>query len=120
MRHLQVHACLLGRSVSSRIARDEMVEPRPRLVAERSPELPQRPVTCAIAPEECEFHFVSRHVGMWNAFLGVEQVVHVIVVDQHRSFGAEQLDTVGLALRWIFGARDLLMRLGLKQNGGML
>ena len=42
-----------------------------------------------------------RHIGVGNAVFRIQEVVHVIVVDDHRAFGAQQLDAVGLAQRRI-------------------
>ena len=47
------------------------------------------------------FDGVVRHIGVRDAFLREQQVIHVVVVDDHGAFGAEQLQAVGLAERRI-------------------
>ena len=78
-----------------------MIEPGAGLVAERAPEIADRPIARGIAAEERHVDGVVRHVGVRDAFLREQQVVHMIVVDDHGAFAAEQLDAVGLAERRI-------------------
>src|SRR5688500_13582214 len=82
-RRLGVDAGLLGRGVRGGGAGHEVIKPGAGLIAERAPEVPQRPVTGGVAAEEGHLQLVPGHIGVRDALLGEEQVVLVIVVDQH-------------------------------------
>src|SRR6266567_2248953 len=99
----QVDAGLLGRGVDRRRAGCEMIEPGAGLVAERPPEIPDRPVTGGIAAEKRHLDHVIRHIGMGDALFREQQVVQVIVVDDHRALGPQELHPVGLAERRVAG-----------------
>src|SRR6185503_8609266 len=71
---LEVHACLLRCRVDGGGAGDEMIEPGARFVAERTPEITNRPVAGGIAAEKCHLQIVPRDIGMRDALLGKQQV----------------------------------------------
>ena len=79
----------------------EKIEPGARLVAERPPEIAHGPIAGGVAAEERHIERMAGHVRMRNAFLGKDQMLHVVVVDDHGAVGAEQLDAIRLALRRI-------------------
>ena len=47
------------------------------------------------------------HIRMRHTFFSVEQMILVIVVDQHGAFGAEQFDAIGLTLRGEVGGQRI-------------
>ena len=100
-RRFEIDARLGRRGVDGRLAGSEVIEPGAGLVAERSPEIADRPVARGVAAEERHLDGVIGHVGVGDALLGKQEMVHVIVVDDHGAFGAQQLDPVGLAERRI-------------------
>jgi hypothetical protein len=74
------------------------VEPSARLVPKRAPEIADRPVAGRVAAEKRQVDRMAGHIRMGNAFFGKDQMLHVIIVDDHGAVGAEKLDTVRLAL----------------------
>jgi len=84
---------------SRRRSKDYPATPASRCRA--GPEIADRPVARGVAAEERHLDRMIRHIGVGHALLGEQQVVHVVVVDDHGAFGAEQLDAVGLPERRI-------------------
>ena len=66
----------------------EEIQPRARLIAERSPEIAHGPIARGIAAEECQIDRMTGHVRMRNAFLGKNHMLHVVVVNDHGAVGA--------------------------------
>src|SRR5499433_2059409 len=79
----------------------EMIEPGARLVAERTPEIADRPIARGIAAEKGHVDGVVGHVGVGDAFLRKQQMIEVIVVDDHGAVAAKELHAVGLPERGI-------------------
>ena len=93
--------CTVGWPVTSEF------EPGARLVAERAPEIADRPVAGGVAAEERHVDGVIRHIGVRDALVRIEQMIEMIVVDDHRAIGAQDLDPVGLAERRIAGRQRI-------------
>src|SRR5262249_5029700 len=97
----QIDARLLGRGMDRVRASREMIEPGAGLVAERAPEIADRPIARGIAAEKRHVDGMIGHVGVGDAFLRKQQMIEVIVVDDHGAVAAEQLHAVGLPERGI-------------------
>src|SRR5712691_5804174 len=98
---LEIDTGLLRRAMNGRRAGREVIEPGARLVAERAPEIADRPIARGVAAEKGHVHGMVRHVGMRDALLREQEMIEVIVVDDHGPLAAEELDAVGLAERGI-------------------
>ncbi|NDC89520.1 MAG: hypothetical protein EB075_12095, partial [Bacteroidetes bacterium] len=64
-------------------------------------------VAGGIAAEESHVYRVVRHIGVRDTAVRIQHMVHVVVVDQHGTFGAQQFDAVGLAQRRVFGGQGV-------------
>ena len=76
---------------------DEMIQPSARFIRQRPPEITASPVARRVTTEKSHVHAVIRHIGMRNALLGIDQMIEMIVIDDHGALGAQQLDTIRLA-----------------------
>src|SRR5262249_15481605 len=70
----QIDARLLRRGMDRGRASREMIEPGARLVAERAPEIANRPIARGIAAEKGHVDGMIGHIGVGDAFLRKQQM----------------------------------------------